>query len=250
MKLSPSQLELLESLRNRRELSEVSKITGRSKQAVLFHLKPLLRSGLVRRLKGKRVCYQTSKLGLLVLEFNARLRKLEGVVSLVGKFFSEHDLAAIPHEVFEKIYMLDGCWVSVRKNPYEFHDELEGILTESGWAKGLSSVYHERFPELFASIASNTDVELILTKDVFDITVKRAGTKLNEFLRHGKMYVCDNVRLAFVVSEKGFAMALYKLDGVYDAQNILICRTEDAVRWGLKLFEYYKLRSREVKQFS
>lgn len=205
--------------------------------------------GLVRKHRGRKACYQTSELGLLVLDFNVRMKKLESVVGTAGKFLGGHDLAAIPQEMLEELYMLDGCRVVAKANPYEVHSELERIMAESRWVKGLSSVYHERFPRLFTSLADSRSVELILVEDVFKAVVERAETLLSAYLRRGKMYICDNVRLAFVVAERGFAMALYKLDGMYDAHNILICRTEDAVRWGLRLFEYYKLRSREVKEF-
>ncbi len=247
--LNKFQIELLWCLGKWKSLDELSKMTGRSKQAVLFHLSPLVRTGLVRKHRGRKACYRTSELGLLVLDFNVRMKKLESVVGTAGKFLGEHDLAAIPQEMLEELYMLDGCQVIARENPYELHPRLEEILAESKWVKGLSSVYHEMFPRLFAGLADDKDVELILVEDVFKAVVERAETLLSEYLRRGEMYVCNNVKLSFVVAERGFALALYRLDGRYDAQNILICRTEDAVRWGLKLFEYYRLRSREVKEF-
>ncbi len=249
VRLNPLQIKLLESLADWKSLDELSKMAGRSKQSVLFHLSPLVKLGLVRKHRGRKACYQISELGQLILEFSSRLRKLENIVSAAGKFFSEHNLAAIPREMLEELYMLDGCRVVAKANPYEVHGELERIMAESRWVKGLSSVYHEMFPRLFVGLADDKDVELILAEDVFKAVVERAETLLSAYLRRGKMYVCDNVRLAFVVAEKGFALALYKLDGVYDAQSILIDRTEDAGRWGLKLFEYYRLRSREVKEF-
>ncbi len=242
MSLRPPKIEMLWLLRTPRDLGELSELIGRSKQATLHHLKPLLELGLVERRSG---VYRTSMLGQIFSELSTRLEKLERVVKAAGRFFIEHDLAAIPTEVFEDIHMLDGCRISVRENPYEL-GEVEDLLTGSGWIKGLSSVYHEKFPELFAGLAENRNVELIITKDVFDVVVERAKLKLDEFLRRGKMYVCDNVRLSFVVAEKGFALALYA-GSVYDAQNVLICRMEDAVRWGLRLFEHYRSISKEVK---
>ncbi|WP_202320675.1 helix-turn-helix transcriptional regulator [Archaeoglobus neptunius] len=244
MPLGPPKIEMLWLLRNPRNLGELSELIGKSKQATLHHLKPLLELGLVERMRSG--VYRTSKLGQILFEFGTRLEKFERVVKAAGRFFIEHELSAIPTEIFENIYMLDGCRINVRENPYEL-GEVEGILADSDWVKGLSSVYHERFPEFFASLTDGRNVELVLTKDVFNVVVERAKAKLNEFLKRGKMYVCDNVRLAFVVAERGFALALYRLDGVYDAQNILICRTEDAVRWGLRLFEYYRSISREIK---
>lgn len=247
MKLNPSKLEILKILRTPKSLGELSKIAGKSKQAVLFHLKPLLESELVSRvLENKRMYYQTSELGSLIWETNTKLKMLEGVVRAAGKFFGEYDVSAIPQNVFEELHLLDGCRVVTKSNPYEFY-ELEKILMESGWIKGLSSVYHDRFPEMFVSLASSRSVELIVTEDVFKIVVEKTSTKLEEYLKHGKMHVCDNVRLAFAVAEKRLVMILYRLNGAYDAQNILVCETKDAVRWGLRLFEYYKSKSRVVE---
>ncbi len=250
MGLSCIKLTILGSLRTPKSLGELSKIVGKSKQTVVFHLKPLLESGLVGKiLVDKRVCYQTSELGSLVLEANTRLKMLENVVRTAGKFFCEHDVSAIPQNVFEDLHLLDGCRVVARSNPYEFY-ELERVLMGSGWIKGPSSVYHDRFPEMFVSLAAMKSVELVITEDVFKMVVEKAAAKLEEYLKHGRMYVCDNIRLAFVVAEKGLVMVLYRLNGVYDVQNILVCETKDAVRWGLRLFEYYKLKSSRIACFT
>jgi exodeoxyribonuclease VII large subunit len=46
--------------------------------------------------------------------------------------------------------------------------------------------------------------------------------------------------------EKGFAMGLYA-GNVYDANRLYVCTSDEAVRWGLKLFNHFYSRSTVVK---
>ncbi len=69
---------------------------------------------------------------------------------------------------------------------------------------------------------------------------------LRKFLSLGEMRVCSDARIAFVVAEKGFVMGLYEGDK-FDANCLFICKSDDAMRWGLKLFDYFYTKSEKVR---
>ncbi|WP_456328005.1 helix-turn-helix transcriptional regulator [Archaeoglobus sp.] len=246
--LSPFKLEILEVLRSRpRTLSELTKITGKSKQVLLFHLRPLIRVGLVRKIVvNRRTFYQVTELGAVMCEYILKFLKLKDILVNAGEFFRDHDVSSIPLSVINDIHMLNGCRILVKNNPYDLHDEWLNILEKSTWVYGLSSVFHSNFPELFTNLAKERKVEIILTENVFNLIVRKYREKLSEYLKYGKMYVCGNVRLTFIVAEKGFTMNLYRLDGTYDSTRLLVCKTDEGVKWGLKLFDYYRSKSKVI----
>jgi len=165
-----------------------------------------------------------------------------------GDFFRNHDLSPIPRNLLKEIHMLQGCRVLVKENPYELHREWLDILNSSVYVYGLASVFHSDFPVLFKNLAKDRDVKIILTEDVFCKVKSKYKDQLLEFLKYGKIFICKNAKLTFIVAEKGFTLSLYDLNGAYDPLRILVCRTDDAVKWGLRLFDHYLAQSREVNK--
>ncbi|MDI6898186.1 transcriptional regulator FilR1 domain-containing protein [Methanocella conradii] len=60
------------------------------------------------------------------------------------------------------------------------------------------------------------------------------------------MYVVDEARLALAVTDSFLALSLFN-DSGFNAQTSLVSREESALKWGEELFEYYRRRSKEVK---
>ncbi len=239
---TPSKLRILESLKTRRDLSEISESLGKAKQTMVPHLRILINIGLIEK-DGEK--YKLSKMGEITYKKFSEDVKFFDVIGTLKKFLREHDVSPIPDSLLSKIYMLYGGKVFVKDNPYEFHREWLNILLKSSWIYGLASIYHKEFPKLFKELSKKKEVRLIVTEDVFEKVKELSEKELDEFLESGEMFVCKNVKLTFVVAEKGFTMNLYR--DSYDASQILVCKTEDAVEWGMELFKRYLTQSRKVE---
>ncbi len=153
--------------------------------------------------------------------------KFFDVIANLKDFLKKHDIPPIPDSLLSKIHMLYGGKVFVKNNPYEFHREWLNILLKSSWIYGLASIYHKEFPKLFNELSKKKEVKLVITEDIFEKVKELNERELNEFLKRG-MFVCKSIKLTFVVAEKGFTMNLYR--NSYDASQILVCKTEDAVK--------------------
>ncbi len=243
-------LKILELLAdNPKTLSELSENLNKAKSTLSFQMKPLIDLGLIRKSrKGKNTYYETTELGIIAKDRIVELLKLKDVLMNAGDFFRNHDLSPIPKNLLNEIYMLRGCRVLVKDNPYELHPEWINIVKSSVWVYGLSSIYHRDFPELFKNLAKEREVKIILTEDIFDRVKRECKEQLLEFLKYGKLFVCKNAKLAFIVAEKGFTLSLYDLDGTYDSLKVLICKTDEGVKWGLKLFEHYMAHSVDISR--
>jgi len=237
-----SKLKILESLSEPKDLSEISESLGKAKQTLIPHLKSLLELGFIEKDDGR---YVISKMGEVACKKFSEIVQLLDVFSKLRKFLKEHDVAPIPKNLLNDIQMLYGGEVKVKDNPYEFHRDWLDILLNSSWIYGLSSIYHKDFPDLFTRLSSKKEVKLILTEDVFEKVKKENREELGKFLGRGEMFVCRSVKITFVVAEKGFTMNLYR--NSYDSSQILICKTKDAVEWGLRLFKHYLAQSEKVE---
>jgi|GEM_PF-1958538 predicted transcriptional regulator len=242
LSFSPTKFKILEILEDWKDLSEISDSIKLKKQTLVPHLKILFDLGLVKKDGGR---YGLTEIGKIAYEKFSDTIKFLDVVGRLGDFLREHDLSPIPDHLLNKIHMLYGGKTHIKENPYEFHPEWLNILLKSSWIYGLASIYHKEFPELFNELSKKKKVKLIIAEDVFERVRKLNEKELNEFLRRGEMFVCKNVRLTFVVAEKGFTMNLYQ--DSYDASQILICKTKDAVEWGMELFKHYLAQSRKIE---
>ncbi len=252
LKTSPLKLKILELLTdNPRTLSELSRNLNKTKSTLSFQITPLIDLGLIRKVRmGGNTYYETTELGIIFRDRIVELLKLNDVLMNAGDFFRNHDLSPIPKNLLNEIHMLRGCKVLVKKNPYELHCEWLDILKGSEWVYGLSSVYHPNFPELFKNLAKDREVKIILTEDVFCKVKSEYKDQLQEFLTYGRLFVCKNARLTFIVAEKGFTLNLYDLNGAYDPLKVLVCITGESVEWGLKLFDHYLAQSKEVEDIN
>ncbi len=191
--------------------------------------------------------YKLTNLGYIALERILEVEKLLNLIEDVGNFFNTHDIASIPKELRKEIHHLHGGCVVKKESPYDLHDIWIDMLRNSKWIKGVSSIYHPKFPTLFTELAEEgKDIHLILTEDIF----KRCKAEHSELLRKfvnsgGKIHTCKEARIAFIVAEKGFTMNLYTSEG-YDAANIFVCRNENCIHWGLRLFSHFLESSEEV----
>ncbi len=144
---TPSKLRILESLKTRRDLSEISESLGKAKQTVVPHLRTLIDLGLIEK-DGEK--YKLSKMGEIIYrKFSEDVRFFD-VIGNLKEFLKEHDVSPIPDSLLNKIHMLYGGEVFIKDNPYEFHQEWLNILLKSSWIYGLASIYHKEFPKLFS----------------------------------------------------------------------------------------------------
>ncbi len=235
-------LKILEKLKNPAGISALAKSLSVSRDTVKPHIRNFLEARLVERCGDG---YRLTIFGRIVLEKAFEIEKVMSISEDVKEFLATHDTSSIPEELIGEMHLLHRGHIIQSSDPFELSGELIDILRGSDWIKGVSPVYHPEFPALFTDLMEERDVELILTGDVFEKCMARHPELILKFAERGKIRVCDSAKVAFVVAEKGFVMGLY-IGDVYDANRIYICKSDDAVRWGLKLFNYFYTMSRKA----
>jgi predicted transcriptional regulator len=241
---TPLKLKILEKLKNPTGISSLARSLNVPRDTVKPHIRNFVEAGLVERCNEG---YRLTVLGRIILEKAVEIEKILSIASDVGSFFITHDTSSIPEELMKEIHLLYGGYLVQRSNPFELSEDWIRILKTSGWIKGVSPVYHPEFPVLFTDLAEERDIKLVLTKNVFEKCVAKHPELVRKFIELGEIRICDDAKVAFVVAEKGFAMGLYS-GNAYDANHIYVCTSDEAVCWGLKLFNYFYGRSKKIKE--
>ena len=61
-----------------------------------------------------------------------------------------------------------------------------------------------------------------------------------------ELYCHNNINLHLIIADSHLFLALPRLDGTYDLENVIISREEAALEWGSMLFYYFLSGSQKV----
>jgi predicted transcriptional regulator len=168
-------------------------------------------------------------------------------------FFLNHDISFIPSMHQKMIGML------YQQQPMEFdydspfskQEYLIKAMREAKEIHCVSSVIAPRYAEAVAnSVRNGAEVDLVLTDKIFQTIQGDHSDLMNELFGRNNLRFritnANDIKIAFTVTESTLFLGLYRIDGCYDMENILICKGEQSRRWGLSLFEYYCENSKLV----
>jgi predicted transcriptional regulator len=85
-----------------------------------------------------------------------------------------------------------------------------------------------------------------LTTDILKIIYKDHRDLVRELLSHENFvlyHIDESVTTAFTVTDSLLNLGLFRIDGGYDLASDLICMGEDAIKWGMELFDFYREKS-------
>lgn len=128
---------------------------------------------------------------------------------------------------------------------YKTHNAIKNQLIKSKTVKAIFPYLHPDYPKLIEGILKNGGtVELILPKDI----IKAIMTPINEKLKRdaakkGKLKIYtfnDNLYLYLTICDNKMSLGLFKNDGSFDQNRILISEDNKSFEWANELFEYIK----------
>ncbi len=127
---------------------------------------------------------------------------------------------------------------------YRTHNEFKRLFKNSKHLKIIFPYLHPEYPKLIRRlILKGIKVELIVSKDILEGFIKDIG---NDVVKKGIAdgnfsikYLNENIKIALAISNEFVSVALFKLDGTYDQNRLLLSDKENAIHWGLNLFRSY-----------
>ena len=103
---------------------------------------------------------------------------------------------------------------------------------------------HPEYPKLIRRlILKGIKVELIVSRDILDGFIRDIGKDVvKKGIYDGNFsikYSNSDIKIALAISNEFITVGLFKLDGTYDQNRLLLSNRKKAINWGLTIFDSY-----------
>lgn len=215
-------------------MKELNSFTGLSYSAISTNLHTLESSGFITREKNRY--FLSNNMEFYIKNLNI-LNKTITVLEAFGNLFENHKVRGIPENLISEIYRIEDSRLieSSGINAYQIN---KVILNNIKKSDSLKAIFPINFQDLTKSIdgllEKGKKVELKISKTVYkgfseNINLESNDLKINK--------IEEDFNFLLIVAGKTVMFGLYKKDGSYDQNRILISHSPESLKWALKLFE-------------
>lgn len=231
------------------EWDDIKRILNVTSTGMLPQIKILEEEGLIER-EGRR--FSLTPIGkVLTTQMEPLVRSMD-VLDKNKKFWREHNLGVLPHEILLHIGELGNY--QIIENPdveiFDINTFLKNI-SHSKVLKGISHTVHPKYPQFFLSLAKKgVESHLILTPSVYKVIREKYHNLLEEWLAYDNahLYVPSaDIKFSFVVTDTYFSISLFYNSGVFDSKNDVVSFDPTARTWGERIFSYFRDRSEKIE---
>lgn len=231
-----------------RSLSELREVTGSVSQALIPKIRKLEDLSLVESSRG---VYCLTPFGKVIATIISQFIMAMGGIDRQGKFWMTHRIDALPPGSLDEIGDLLNSEIiyDTGTNILHVYTHYLTILREAKRIFGISSVMSPALAEgLAPRITEGIPVEIVVNRKVVDELAREPyATQIRNLLgfENFKVWVTDEpLMVGMTVTDRKLSLGLYKKDGkMYDSSTDLYSTDPAAVRWGERLFSYYRDRA-------
>jgi predicted transcriptional regulator len=220
-------------------------------QALTPHLKALEENYLVNILENS---YTLTPMGRIIV------REIIPPLSIMDFFdrdliyWGTHDLDFIPPHLVKRINEFGSCArieVPLTK-VYEAEDIFIEQAKDTKLFSFITSFLFPNFKEILTDLVANdADISIIISNELHQKILSDFKEDLEYILHLPKLEIYvyhENFKLlSFTLTDHNFLLRLLTLEGDYDHKRV-ICASDQALKWGNDLFEYYLKDSIQITQ--
>ncbi|MCZ7380757.1 MAG: winged helix-turn-helix domain-containing protein [Candidatus Methanoperedens sp.] len=228
---------------DKKSLGDLRNELNISSTTAIHALRELEKSNLAFQDRDKN--YALTKIGRILTLKVADFSNAVDVLKKHERFWLEHDLTGIPEHLMEKIGWLNDSVLikNTETEIFKVHSNFINLLKNAKEIRGVSPFFIPEFAILFEELIfeKNTDIQLILTKEVYEKIDKKAMKNIfaNKNLKFKLYLLKGNVSIAFTVADYFLSLGFFHIGGSYDFSNDLVNYNKKAIAWGSELFEHY-----------
>ena len=246
------QIQILLALADgNKTLAQLREITGSSSQALIPKIRKLETSNYIAISEYE---YHLTTVGRIltlkiqdIILFKSVSRKHKG-------FWDQHRVDAIPIIFLRDLGELYQTEIISDTNVdiFNVYFNFLRMLNEADRICIVSPISSPAHTEAVAKRAmEGVTVDLLVSKELAEQFSRQPyAEKIAEVTAtaRGKVFILDPMpKLGLTVTDKAISLGLYKLDGItYDSTTDLFSKDERAVRWGQRLFDYYRDQATEL----
>lgn len=239
---------LAESPKTMRELNDLVLL---SYSSISNNLNKLMDMGFLTKNDRKFYLTNIALLNLInCLDFNNSIK----VADSFDNFLKTHDISPLCDDSLKNLSSLVGARLveSVSVDIYKPHNEFKSLVESSNSLKVIFPFLHPDYPIIIKNLlVKGVNINLLINKDILSIFVEKVGVKLlKESIDDGRLsikYLTNNLRLSLAVSNNFISMGLFKKDGSFDQNRLIISQNEESILWGNLLFEKHNSSALFVK---
>lgn len=169
-----------------------------------------------------------------------------GIINVYLDLWLDHDISSILFDKLTDLNSLKSSYLieSIPTDIYLPHTIFKKILKSSNNIKSIFPFVHPEYPIIFQDlIDKGANIELLCGKtitlnfiELMDLEVVKNGSKNQNF----KIKSSNNdIKIFLTIADDLMAFGLFKEDGLFDQNRLLISHDLEAVKWANDLFEYY-----------
>lgn len=178
------------------------------------------------------------------------LMDFKGSIDLIRDydgFWDKHDLNQLSMDCLKNITDLKDSEL-IETTPidiYKTHNATKSQLMKSKSLKAIFPYLHPEYPQLIENILKNKgNVEMIIPKSIYPAITSRIDVKTMKKAsrtRKLKIYPTNNdLKVYLTICDESMSLGLFKDDGSFDQNRILISENEKSQKWAGNLFETIK----------
>lgn len=225
------------------KIRELNKNSLLSYSSISSNVHRLIEQGYVEKIHNS---FRLTNLGLIYITILMDFHDVISTVSDFSDFWLDHDIEALSINNLNKLSALDGAQL-IRCNStdiYRTHKEFKRLFKDSNFLKVIFPYLHPEYPKLIRRlIIKGANVELIVPQDILNNFLRDIGKDVvRKGLNDGNFsvrYLEEDIKLALAISNNFVSIGLFKTDGTYDQNRLLLSDRQKAISWGLNVFKSY-----------
>lgn len=242
---SEIRLKILSELYKRpddvRGLVKKTKITYSS---VSSNINKLEENNYIKKVEKK---YYLNHMAKIYLKTLMDFKRSVDIINNYDSFWNRHDITQLSMDSMKNITDLKNAQL-IETTPldiYKTHNATKSQLIESKDVKAIFPYLHPEYPKIIETILENGgSVKLIVPKTIFKAMMTPVSSKLkNTAIKQGKLKVYTvtaELNLYLTICDGKMSLGLFKNDGSFDQNRILISDDESSHHWAEELFEHVK----------
>ena len=238
---------LVDLLNGPLKIRDIAKKSLLSYSSISSNIHKLCAEGYVEKIHNS---FQLTNLGFIYITILMDFRDVISAITSNSDFWLDHDISALSKKDLNKLSSLEGSEL-IRCNSmdiYKTHKEFKRLFKNSKNLKVIFPYLHPEYPKLIRRlILKGIKVDLIVSKDILDSFLKDIGKDVvKKGIYEGNFsikYFTEDIKIALAISNEFVSLGLFRLDGTYDQNRLLLSNKQKAINWGLTIFDYYDVNA-------
>lgn len=238
---SEVRIKILKSLDDGpKTMRELNDLVLLSYSSISNNLNRLAEEGFIFKKERKFYLTNLARLNLInYIDFDNSVK----VTNFLNDFLVNHDLSSISDDSLRDLADLDGSRLveSIPIDIYKPHNEFKNLLESANRLKVIFPYLHPDYPNLIRNLLlKEVSIDLLINNDIMDKLVGDIGIDLVEKSILDNLltikYLDDNLNLSLALSDDFVSIGLFKKDGTFDQNRLIVSDKKKAIEWGNKLF--------------